>query len=293
MKKLILISALGLCPVWSWCQSGVSSLSENFDVDCVSGSGIPVNWYYYTPTHLGTIPLGEWTCTSVNGRGGTPGMQCSGTYSSTYHLDTSFLVTPLLDLSSYTGNVYIQFDTKTSNIVLGDTLTAEVVDYPPNPDSAFHVSLSSSMTPVFGNDDSTNWVTHVANLTSFKASPFYVAFRYTSPATSGNTWYLDNVYIRSYNVTLGIAGETPGDVLLSISSPQLANQVNYTCSSPDPGIYRVALVDVTGRIIVHEQVYVSDIPTSHSLSVPSLSQGIYFLKIGNERTFGATKVAIR
>src|SRR5665213_870884 len=77
-----------------------------------------------------------------------------------YHLDTSFLITPLIDLSGYT-TVFLQFDTKTSKIVLGAQFSVEIVHAPVNPDSFGVTVLAES--PVFGSDDSSRWVTHVVD----------------------------------------------------------------------------------------------------------------------------------
>ena len=124
MKNIFLFSAATLLSFTTFAQ-GVTSLHENFDVDCVLSGEISSSsgWTVYTK-ESGNIPSGQWTCTPTLGRPNasslaTPGIMCSDYFFGQYHLDSSFLITPLLNFTAFSDSAYLQFDIKASNIYLG------------------------------------------------------------------------------------------------------------------------------------------------------------------------------
>ncbi len=291
MKKIFLSVFVALFSIQAICQVA-TSLHQNFDASCVTTSGMPSGWSTFNPI-TSTIPNGMWSCAPTNGRAGTPGMQCTGTYSSAFHLDTSFLLTPALNLSGYSGSIYLQFDSKTTNIYFGDTLHVEVVYDSTHPDSGAHVDLTSSLAPVFGPGDSTGWVTHVADLTPFKSTPFYIAFLYNSPVTSGNIWYIDNVNTTVSPVTLNVPGINNRQLQLSVSGCSTGNEVGVFYRVTEAGEYQVSLFDVTGRIVYKNMLEIKDIASEIELKGLNLNPGVYILKLGNESVSGFTKVFVR
>src|SRR6185295_16196005 len=124
------------------------------------------------------------------------GMQCTGTYSGVYHLDTSYLLRPVLAVQTlYHGmHLYLWFDTRKEDIVIGGKLALAF-----NGDTTLNRPfINLTITPALSNADSANWVTHQIDLTNYVDTPmFYVAFRYTSGTTSGTAWYIDNVRLSS------------------------------------------------------------------------------------------------
>jgi hypothetical protein len=294
MKKIILLAVLNIFSVMAFGQYPATTLSQNFDGVCASSTSVPMSWSEYTPAHLSTYPQGSWSCSATHGRGGSGGMQCTDTFSNADHMDTSFLLTPLLLLSSYApGHVYLQFDTKTSNILLGGDLTILHVTDSVLPDTPGAINLTPGMTPVFTNGDSTDWVTHVIDLTPYEStSPFYIAFMFTSTATTGSIWFLDNVLLTTHNITLHEPELNAADLKMSIigmSSPNLI-QVGITNGNGD---YQMALTDMTGRVIYKEQVNVPNLNLRYSIKGLNLAPGMYFLKMGNGQSFDVTKVVVQ
>ena len=292
MKKIILLVALTILSTSG--RSQISTLSQNFDGVCASGTGIPSSWLEYTPAHLGTIPQGEWVCTSNHGKGGTPGMQCTDTFSNATHLDSSFLLTPLLGLSSYVpGHVYLQFDTKTSNFLLGGELTILHTTDSTDPDTATAINLTPGMMPVFTNGDSTDWVTHVIDLTPYESTgSFYIAFMFTSTATTGSIWFLDNVLLTTHNITLHDPELNAAELKMSIIGRCSSNQINVGITN-GKGDYQMVLTDMTGRVIYMEQVNVPNSNLRYSIKGLNLAPGMYFLKMGNGQSFDVTKVVVQ
>ena len=122
MKKIVLLSSIILGTLNSLAQTAVDTLREAFTTsDCPAGSHSLTDWLVVNPIS-GTSPAGAWTCTATDGRYGTPGMECTGYYGGSYNLDTSYLITPLLDLSSY-QRAFLHFDSKTDLWASGSRLT--------------------------------------------------------------------------------------------------------------------------------------------------------------------------
>ena len=266
MKKIILLSGFIFLSVTTWCQSPVSTLSQNFDGVCATSTSIPASWLEYTPARLGTIPQGAWSCSATHGKGGSGCMQCTDTFNNAYHLDTSFLLTPLLNLSSYApGHVYLQFDTKASNIHLGGDLSILLTTDTLSPDTPGTVNLTPLMLPVFSNGDSTDWVTHVVDMTSFETSTsFYIAYMYTSTAITGSIWFLDNVLLTTHNITLNEPELNTEDLkiqALGKSTPDLI-EIGIAAAT---GEYQIALTDMMGKPIYKEHLNVQD-SNSHNFS---------------------------
>jgi hypothetical protein len=269
----------------------VGNLSENFDVSCAGGTGFPAHWLRYNPIGT-TIPQGQWNCGADIGNGGTPGMQCTGYYSSAYHLDTAYLLTPLLNLSTYSGKVYLQFDTKTSKVHSGARFTAVRAQYP---DSTLHYSsldseLTSFMSPVVSDQDSSDWVTHFIDLTSFKGSgDMYVAFRYTSTASSGSIWYLDNVRTTTTN---GIVGKSNINRPLTVIGTSTTNQCKVSFSSTQAADAVLSIFDMVGKMVHQETISMSVGEQEHIIYYSGFRPGTYLVKMDSGNTFGVARMVI-
>jgi hypothetical protein len=289
MRKAILFFVCSIFSLGAWCQL-FTSLNQNFDVSCASGGGIAYFWHLATPT-TATIPQGEWTCNSFSGRGTTPAIQCSGTYSSAFHLDTSYLLTPQLYLASYTGHIYLQFDVKTSNLNASGHLAVQIVTDTTHPGTGA-IDITPGLNPLFSSADSVGWVTHVADLTPYKTLPFYVAFRYVSTVTTGSIWYLDNVNTTVTPITLGVAIQNEETVQLSVSNSCTRSCVGFSYAVTSAGDYTISLVDLLGREVYHQQLALQGSQPDYRISGLDLNAGLYFLKVGNGLMFGATRIMI-
>jgi hypothetical protein len=254
-------------------------------------TGTVSNWMILNPI-TSTIGPGQWNCGPTDGRSGTPGIKCTGTYGSAFHLDTSYLITPALNLSGYTGNIYLQFDTKTSDIILGDTIEVMAIHDTTHPESGASY-LSPALAPVFTNGDATDWVTHVANLTAFKSTPFFIAFRYTSPSTSGNIWYLDNVNTTTLPITLGLPTVERSKISVLVAGPAGPSDIKLNCDAPVAGTYQVVLTDMPGRAVYNNTMTLSAGFTEFDIKGLNLAPGMYFLKLGNGQYLGTAKVMIQ
>jgi hypothetical protein len=273
-------------------QIGAGSLSENFDVKCVTSTEPGGAWFIYNPPSTGAS-LGRWNCTSTNGKGGTPAVQCSGYYSGAYHLDTSYLFTPPLNLAASTGNVYLQFDSKTQNIHLGgrlEVLTAPFGDtsYQSYSDS----NITYKLSPVISNLDSSNWVTHQVDITDYKTlGNFYVIFRYTSTNTTGTIWYIDNINTTSTRLNNNVGKIIEERLPVSVVSSS-ADEIIFSLTAPAPGLYDLRLYDIVGRERYSQQLKVEPGNHNYTIKPGGMRPGMNILKISNEDQVGITKIMI-
>ncbi len=299
MKFIILFFCLAMTSVTALAQ-GATTLHENFDVDCVLSGEISTatGWAIYTK-EITNIPLGQWTCSPTLGRPNeagypTPGIMCSDFFLGQNHLDSSFLVTPLLNLSSYTDSVYLQFDIKASNINLGanlNLLLSEDSTGAPFTSITVDSSIGFLLTPHLGVIDSGKWVTHQVNITGLIHFPFYIAFLYVTASNTGSTWYLDNVNIST--TRLGVTEISGKRQQLTVIGMPAENHIELSYYNETGGEYQVALTDMLGRQVFSDIRNFSAGTQNFSIDGLGLKPGMYFIKITNGSESGVAKVVIR
>jgi hypothetical protein len=294
MKKTILLSCL--CLTFLSGRGQVTSLNENMNTTCPSGAYSPTGWMTFNPISTSDY-RGKWTCDLPGGRSGTPGISCSGLYGSplTYHLDTSILVSPPMNLSSNT-TIYINFDTKTTNFNLGAKLEMLIsADSTMGTDTAtidtFTVyNKTTAMTPLFDNSDESDWVTHQVDITAYKdIVPLYVGFRYSSAAgSSGSRWYLDN--INTTTIPLDVSRLPLRSSGFTVAGSANNGKMNLICHSPASGDYNLSVYDIAGRLIHQQELHLTAGQNSNIINGISLTPGIYVVKMGNESTFATARI---
>jgi len=268
----------------------LTSLNENMNTTCPASSYAPSGWDAYNSVHTPDVS-GKWRCNLSGGRSGTAGVSCSGLYGTppSYHLDTSILVSPPLNLSGYT-NIYLNFDSKTTLFNLGAKLELLVSRDSTMDMDTFVVDTStvynktSSVLPLFSNGDESDWVTHQVDLTSLKhIVPLYVGFRYTSAnGTSGSTWFLDNIN----TTTAFLAASDNNHLFASAKKPFNSwysdEAVNIASNLTNAGTYTMQLTDMTGRLIMSSELSLSSGKQRNAIPIANVSTGIYLLSIRGE-----------
>ena len=282
LQSLFLVAALfiGVSAFGQPAGAPVNSLNENFDVKCAAGSGVPSDWTSYNPV----IGTGKWHCSATDGRanasGPTPGMICTGIVGTTYHEDTAYLLTPMLDISSYVDKVYLRFDARNDVVYFGAKLSLLVTG---DTTVKTYVDSTKGVFPIFGNSDSTGWVTHECQITNCKTAPFYIAFRYTSTNTTGSIWHIDNVRLATVPI-LGVPVQNAtGAISLTVVSPVSGNDVkiNFTTNSGASGPYLLTINDMLGREVHREIINVHGGSEGHIISGLNLHEGMYLVKMSN------------
>lgn len=276
-------------------QYALKSLNENFDVKCATSTFVPTKWWYYNPIWT-TDPMGAWQCSSSDGRAATPGVKCTGIYGTpaTYHLDTSYLLTPKLNIDTFStaAPVYFRFDTKNTTVHLGARLSVEYRTDTPFKTGVF-TDITPGITPVFGNDDSTGWVTHEVDISALRGADFYIAFRYTSTTTTGSIWYLDNVTMSRMSVASQSALAPLHTFQVSLGEHNTHNEVTINYETANAGPYNVVLYDMMGREQYNRTVELRTGNGSYTIYGLSLSDGMYYVRVSDGKNYGGTNVMIR
>lgn len=302
MKKIAHFILIGLTltfsPVLLFGQ--VSTLSENFDVACATTPGTLSTWFVYNPasTNYGSSD-GRWNCDPLHGRKNdagtlTPGMTCTGVWGSAFHLDTSVLITPFLDLKSYT-HAYLHFDTRADTILSGlemSVLISRDSMFPYSFDNYF--DTTNVMNPPFSISDTGNWITHEIDLSYWcgpSKPPVYFAFQYTSSATTGSFWRIDNVNI-SLN-RLDVANIDKRNIPLTILGSSTDNEIKIAFGNKMAGDIQLGICDMLGRTVYQEKITTWENDGTHIISGLGLTPGMYIVKAIGENAFGTTKVLIQ
>lgn len=266
-----------------------TSLNQNFNSSFCPGEGknnYPGSWQ-----EQNFLPLADslaWHCTPANGENGTGGMYCSGFYNSANHSDTAYLITPQLDIQSYSGNVYMQFDTKTDNFNSGALL-----GFMPSHDSI--LNNADTMLPPsnpLSAADQAGWVTHQVDITYYKSfSTFYFAFRYTSTIPIESIWYLDNVLITG--TPLDVSNVSKGTIPITIIGWSTPDQIKISYKTSENGIYDLSIYDLLGREVYKQSLNVQSSNSNYTIAGLNLHNGMYILKISNGTTYGIAKTIIQ
>lgn len=295
-RRISLLAALFINSI-SFAQFA-TSLSENMNSTCPSTYHNPYGWSVYNPPST-PDSRGMWNCDATGGRSGTTGVSCSGLYGSplTYHLDTSILISPPLNLNGYT-KIYVNFDTKTTNFNLGakieflasgdSTLGADTA----TSDTFTVYNRTTSSMPLFSSGDETDWVTHQVDLSDLKhIVPLYLGFRYTSASgTSGSRWYLDNINTTTILLPSSVTDPAFRNNGLVASGSAANGALSLFCATAVPGTYDCTVTDMTGREVYKELLYLNAGYNARTIPGVSLTAGTYLLAIRNAQSYTTTRI---
>jgi len=290
MKKFLLFVLLGFSVGRTSAQ--VVSLNENFNSFCaVSGSALPTHWSLY-----GIYPdaLLGWNCAPADGRSSTPGISCNNFDGTAYFVDTAWLFTPQLNLSYYTGSIYLQYDTRFASnaarlaVMVSNTYIPGSGD--PNPHGQTWYDITAAPSPVIGGGSGDSWETIQVDLTPFASSPMYVAFRYTSDVTGSGKWIIDNVKTTQQKLGVPDAGQIT--LPLTIIGNSAGGNIHLAYSITTSGKYAISVYDITGRKVYEETLTAAAGTGTYTIPGISLHSGMYLVKMSNDNTYGTARVVI-
>jgi hypothetical protein len=217
---------------------------------------------------------------------------CTGTYGSAFHLDTSYLITPAIFISpSYTGSVYLTFDTKTTAIYPGTTVDLLYLDTNYVPASTVRVNVDSLVSPTFVMGGVSNWVTHQVDITPLGHSGFYLAFWYTSGTDTGSIWYLDNVNISGSR--LGTSPITTFSEPLTVVGVATNHAIQVSFGVETAGEYTLTISDMMGRVVRKEQVALAAGRQLYTIDGLNLPPGMVAVRLDNGSEMSVVKAVVR
>lgn len=255
----------------------LTSLNEDFNTSCGgTPANLPSGWSKYSVTGSQ-----QWNCTAY-GYNSTAAVSMNG-YQTTNNVNEDWLITPQLDLSAMT-NPNIAF--RAFKKFTGDDLHIMVSnDY-----AGFGAPSTATWTDLNVNFASvdTNWNIFSGNLNSYKAQLMYVAFKYTSTASDGAQWKIDDVQTTS---AAGINNVSKASLSFQVLGHATASNmtIGYNLAK---GSYNVTIVDLSGRAAFTTALQTNGGRQTTTFNGLNLAPGMYLVRIDNGSGFGVAKVII-
>ncbi|PZF71983.1 T9SS-dependent choice-of-anchor J family protein [Taibaiella soli] len=258
----------------------VTSLSENFDNACATGSTnqMPNGWSKYSVTGAQ-----QWNCYSY-GYQSTPCYNMNGYQTSVNYVNEDWLITPRMDLSAMSA-AYFTF--RAYKKFAGDDMKVMVSNsYSGNGAPTGFIDLAVNFSAV-----DTNFKQFSADISSYKSQPVFVAFKYTSDASNAAQWKVDNVLVSA--TPASVANLAKNNMELTVVGNSTSNNITLMFDVKQAGAYTVSVLDITGREIVRRNVTLGTGVQRFSVDGMSLNSGMYIVKMSNENSFGATKAVVQ
>lgn len=281
-------NSFGIYDTTQWRFSTISgvvtldSLNENFNTACASNA-LPAGWLKYSVSGPGQV----WNCTAY-GYGGTEGMQMNGYASGANNVNEDWLITPQLFLNFYPGSVSLQFVAK-KEFAGADLHVLASSNYTGagDPNAATWTDLNVNFTPASVDTQFHNYTT---SLTAFKSQHIFVGVKYTSTATDGARWTVDNMQTLA---TTGVAAVSNENIQLAVLGVSTTNTINLIYTANEEGNNELIVYDITGRIVHSENIHVVAGTQRIAVTGLNLHSGMYMVKLCSNNSFGIAKTVVQ
>lgn len=252
----------------------VTSLNETF-----TGCASPLLGLF---TESSVIGAQTWRCSNF-GHNDTDAVYMNGYAGGMTNDNEDWLVSPSLDMSAMTAP-YLHFWSKkrfagnnTKEVFVSSNYTGDVT--------------AATWTPLninFANLD-TLWMQFLnTDLTAYKANPFNIAFKYISSAAgTADEWNIDDVYITDGPVSVKTFEEANLKmIVLGNSSDGI---LKLQLESNENNQFDIAVMDMMGNQIFSTLTNVHPGKNRLQFQLPSISNGMYFVKVSNSELKGILK----
>ena len=182
MNKLYLIFIISLFVISKNSQAQITVLQENFST---CAANLPIGWQQYS-----VVGTDSWKCTASGFAGNAVYM--NGYSGGGNNANEDWLISPQLNLNSYvTPHLSFWSRTKFSGNAI-QVMVSNNYNGSGNPNVATWTALSLAL-PAANSD---YWfLSENIDLTSYKAQPFDLAFKYTSTVNAAALWRIDELNI--------------------------------------------------------------------------------------------------
>lgn len=256
----------------------VTSLSETF-----AGCMDPVFGVFKASSEVGGQ---NWRCT-IFGHNDSIAVHMNG-FAGGPKDNIDWLVSPALDMTAMT-NPHLNFWSR--------------LRFPDNNQKELYIStnytgLGSPAAATWQQIQINNWSSLDTNwqqftgvdLTQYKGSTFYIAFKYTSDTSAADDWYLDDIeIIEGPNAVVNFSAEELAVKVLG----GVSDILNIQSVSSKERKLKFAVVDMAGRVITKGPLDIYKGRQQHGINVSKLSGGMYFLQLVGDRSVATVKFIVR
>lgn len=255
----------------------VTQLDEKFDAACAAGP-IPAGWSRQSVTGNQ-----QWNCYTVASSGNVV-YRMNG-FQSGNNVNEDWLVTPRMDLSAPNTNgfrfsMWKRFSGTEPQVLVSTNFAGDVT-------TANWTALSSFVT---GPADTNAWKQHNISITPFKATPFFIAFKYTSTASDGYDLRIDSVMTMTTTGVFNLNDDNKMPV--SVIGKATGDQINVAFHLGASAMVTASIYDLNGREVYRNRVNGKAGDNRISLTPGNLRSGMYLVRLTDGTTRGAAKAIV-
>jgi hypothetical protein len=282
--KNVTYSCLGVYDTTSWffftappTLPPVTSLNETF-----TGCAQPMFGLFKDFSAVGAQ---TWRCSNF-GRNDTDAVYMNGYAAGATQDNEDWLISPSVDFSAMTNpNLHFWSKRRFSGNNTKEVLVSS--NYAGDPNTATWTNLNVN----FSNLDTVYSFFNNNNLTSYKSTPFHIAFKYVSQsAGTADEWSLDDIYVTDGAVGVQTFEQAGLQVLvLGEATDELRIQLVDSKASA----YTADLCDLNGRVLQRIALNTHAGKNTFRIGVQDQASGLYLLRIQNREVSGTLKCIIR
>lgn len=254
----------------------VTMLNETFDAACGAGP-IPAGWSRQSVTGNQ-----QWNCYTVASSGNVV-YRMNG-FQGGNNVNEDWLVTPRMDLSApntlgFRFSMWKRFAGTEPQIMLSTDFAGDVT-----------TANWTPLTITTGPADTNAWKMHNISIVPYKATPFFIAFKYTSTASDGYDLRIDSVMTMT---TTGVFNLNEGNKMPVVVIGKAGNeQVNVAFSLGNAAAVTASIYDLSGREVYRNRFNGKAGDNRITLVPGNLRSGMYLVRLSDGTTYGVAKAII-
>lgn len=141
-----------------------------------------------------------------------------------------------------------------------------------------------------GPADTSVWRQHNFSITPYKATPFYVAFKYVSTTTNGYDLRLDSVMTMTTTGAINIGNDY--NMPVSVIGKASENRIVVSFAISNAAMMTAAIYDLNGREVYRNKFSANAGKNQVVLTPAALRSGMYFIRLSDGSNQGMVKAIV-
>jgi hypothetical protein len=252
----------------------VTTLNESF-----TGCAAPL---LGTFTQVSLVGNQQWGCTTF-GRNDANGVRMNGGNTTTSFDNTDWLISPSINAASYTKPM-ISFWAKRRFVGITTKEVYVSNNYIGDPSTATWTLLAPSLANL-----DTIWTAFKnTDMTSYKNTPFNIAFKYVSTSSDpSDELNIDDVVLSEGPLNTNAFELSNQDFYVIGNASN--NQLNLAIATSQNESFNYSILDMNGRTLQQGSLQVNAGKNQKQIALNNLSNGIYFIKMWNRNMNASAK----